>query len=136
MSAPHILIVSADVEAGELYAMQLVSLPARTTWFPDCAAARRFVDGGQHCDVVLFDIGRLADWDDCVALAAAMATTPVIVVTGWIAMDRRYQQRAFDAGCAAFVAKPCTAGMLRAAVSRVRQGERRVELVDYTDAPS
>jgi CheY-like chemotaxis protein len=130
MNAPHILIVAVEEEVGELYALQLASsLRARTTWVRDCAAARGTLAAGRRYDVVLLDIGVPANWDACLALPNERPGTPVIVVTGWLAHDGRFQQRAFAAGCAAFVAKPCTEEMLTSVVRRVRRGERRVELV-------
>jgi DNA-binding NtrC family response regulator len=130
MGAPHILIVAFDEEAGELYALQLaLSLRARTTWVRDCVEARHAIAHGRRYEAVLFDVAMPAEWDDCLALPNERPDTPVIVVTGWIAHDRRFQQRAFDAGCAAFVAKPCTGETLSEALGRVWRGERRVELM-------
>ena len=70
------------------------------------------------------------DWTDCAELAGLAEGTPVIVVTGWAASDGRFRRRAFDAGCAAYVLKPCTPETLVEAVERVRGGERRIELDD------
>jgi CheY-like chemotaxis protein len=135
LNAPHILIV-ADEDAGELYALQLASsVRARTTRVGTCAEASREIVGDRRYEAVLLDIVMAADWDVCLDLPSNRTGTPVIVLTGWIAHDGRFRDRAFDAGCAAFVAKPCTEETLGEAVRRVRRGERRVELVTGVDGP-
>lgn len=79
--------------------------------------------------VVIVNIEDAADWDPCRRIAAA-AVCPVAVVTRFLARDRRYRQRAFRAGVAAYVCRPCTKARLREMLMRLRSGEIGIELVE------
>jgi CheY-like chemotaxis protein len=132
MPRARILIVAPDEETGELYSLSLGS-PARcgTKVVLDSDAAQEALDAGPHYDAILLDVARPPDWRACAGLASHSAETPVVAVTGWVADDRRYRKRAFDAGCAAYVLKPCVPDRLAEAVERVRRGERLIELLEW-----
>jgi CheY-like chemotaxis protein len=126
----RILIVAPDEETGELYSLSLGS-PAHcgTKIVLDTEAAHEALDAGPHYDAILLDIARPRDWNACAGLASHSVDTPVVAVTGWVTSDGRYRKHAFDAGCAAYVLKPCVPDRLAEAVERVRSGERSIELL-------
>jgi CheY-like chemotaxis protein len=125
-----LLIVAADADMRELFGLTLTNtLRCTTRSAGNAAAACRALRAGERFDAILFDLDADAAWTDCDALVACAGATPVIVVTGWIAADGRYRRRAFEAGAAAFVLKPCSEKTLAAAVRRVCRGERGVELI-------
>ncbi|MBA2258963.1 MAG: hypothetical protein H0W18_08710 [Acidobacteria bacterium] len=78
---------------------------------------------------VLVNADDRAAWRVCGELARA-ARCPVAVVTTFLARDRRYRNRAFKAGVAAYVCRPCTTGRLRALLARLSSGETGIELTD------
>jgi CheY-like chemotaxis protein len=130
MGPPRILIVAGDPDVGDLYSLELAtSLESSTTWVPDAASARRLLGSDAQYDAILLDVGSPPRWRDCTDLGSCAGGLPVIVVSGWIAADRRFRRQAFEAGCAAFVAKPCSSTSLSEAVRRARLGERYIELV-------
>jgi DNA-binding NtrC family response regulator len=133
MGAPHIVIVADEHETRELYSAQLHGvLQCVTSEAADIASARQLIGRHHsHCDVVVIDIGRSRNWQDCAAIARHDCV-PVVVVTGWVTPDRRFRDEAFDSGCAGFVAKPCTAETLARAVVRACNGEKRMEYVEDT----
>jgi DNA-binding NarL/FixJ family response regulator len=131
MEPPHILIVAADRDIGELYTMFLgYPTLCQAQVVADADAARRALAAGRVVDAVVVDVTHPADFDACADLTGVAAGAPIVVVTGWIASDRRFRDRTFDAGCAAYVLKPCHPETLVEAVQRARNGERRIELVE------
>jgi DNA-binding response OmpR family regulator len=130
MEPARILLVVADPDMGELYALALTtSLDATTVWVADAASARQRLASDERYDAILLDVGSPPRWSECTDLAACGSGIPVVVVTGWIAGDGRFRRQAFDAGCAAFVLKPCSPASLSEAVRRACSGERRIELL-------
>jgi CheY-like chemotaxis protein len=124
----RILIVAADPDVAELYAVVLTSsLTCTTASVPDVEAAREALQSGAHWNAVLFDVGREASWGACADLSAAGGNIPVVVVTGWASADGRFRRQAFAGGCVAFVLKPCCPDVLAEAVRRVLRGDRDVE---------
>ena len=78
--------------------------------------------------VVIVNIDDAADWHTCERIAAT-AACPVSVVTRFLARDRRYRVRAFGAGVAAYVCRPCSKACLREMLIRAKSGEIGIELV-------
>jgi CheY-like chemotaxis protein len=58
---------------------------------------------------------------------------PVIILTSLIRPDRANRQKAHALGCAAFVAKPCSAQQLVDVVSQVQAGSRGLEISTYAE---
>lgn len=81
-----------------------------------------------EADLVLYDVTRFRHWDDCACIGQAAGSPPVVVMTGWVASDGSFRQRAFDSGCAAFVSKPCHPRVLACILRRVLDGERRIAI--------
>jgi DNA-binding response OmpR family regulator len=131
MDPGRVLVVTPDVDAGDLYSLWLAAAGVRgITWVPDVGAARRLLQRQCAFDAVIIDVVPPVLWADCRTLAQASPATPVIVITGWVAADKRYRITAFDAGCAAFLAKPSTQELVAEALHRVRQGERGIAYVN------
>ena len=129
MDPLRVLLVARDSDAGHLYgAMLRTGADATTVWVPDMEAAQRLLSGMQF-DVLLFDVTLPSEWDTCQAAAQRGHTPPLVVITGWFAADGRFRRRAFEAGCAAFIRKPCALHALVEAVQRVRHGARDVEVL-------
>ena len=79
-----------------------------------------------HKGIVLVDVTRFDRWSDCATLGHRDGAPPIVVLTGWVSADGRFRKRAFDAGCAAFIAKPCHPGALVTVLRRVLDGERGI----------
>jgi DNA-binding NtrC family response regulator len=134
-SAPDdrpVLFVTRDDNVGELYVAALTAHGKNTRRIRDCSSAAALL-AEIDAAAVFIDVLDEPDWSDCAGLArvAAEHATPVIVVTGWVAPDARFRKRAFAAGCAAFIAKPCTAATLLTTLERVATGERGIEVVAH-----
>jgi DNA-binding NtrC family response regulator len=130
---PLILFVTRDNTLGDLYVAALTAHGRRARRVRDCASATAWLGKVQDVAAIFVDVLDEPDWPDCSALArvAAEHAAPLIVVTGWLSPDRRFRKRAFAAGCAAFVAKPCSATTLLTTLDRVAAGERGVEVVAH-----
>jgi CheY-like chemotaxis protein len=123
----HVLIVASDADAGELYASALAGLAAaQTIWVRDSTTARGLIGRHIRFDAIVMDVSRPSEWEACEALGRLENTPPLLVITGWNAPDGRFRRRAFEAGCAAFVLKPCDPGLLADIVARVGRGERNI----------
>jgi DNA-binding response OmpR family regulator len=130
MDSRRVLLVARDPDAGELYGTILgTAADARSVWVPDSNAAQRLISSGMRFHALVFDVTLPSEWEACRTLAQSDGMPPVVVVTGWIAADGRFRQSAFDAGCAAFLAKPCDPRTLVDVVSRVQEGERHLEVL-------
>ena len=129
MEPLRVLLVARDSDAGHLYgAMLRVHADATTVWVPDMDAAQRLLTGMEF-HVLLFDVTLPSEWQMCQVAAHREYTPPVVVITGWFAADGRFRRRAFEAGCAAFIRKPCAPHTLVEAVQRVRHGGRDLEVL-------
>jgi DNA-binding response OmpR family regulator len=130
----RILLVAGDPDIGELYTMMLArAIEARTTWVHTIRTARTLIAKEQAFHTIVVDIMMPSDWDECEVLAREERAPGIVAITGWIAADGRFRRRAFEAGCAAFLAKPCEPKVLVEAVRRVQRGERN--LVFVSDPP-
>lgn len=58
---------------------------------------------------------------------------PMVILTSLIRPDGSNRRKARTLGCAAFVAKPCSLRQLVDFVSRVRYGERKLEIAAYSE---
>lgn len=79
-------------------------------------------------DAVLLAIDTMTDWMTCCRIAA-VTRAPVIVVSDFLAADRRYRDLAFAAGAAAYVCGSASAADWSALLARVRAGERGIEIL-------
>jgi DNA-binding response OmpR family regulator len=127
-----VLFVTRDDEVGELYIAALRAHGKKTQRARDCSSAAASL-AKKDVAAIFVDVLGDPDWADCAELArvATEHATPVIVVTGWLSPDRRFRKRAFDAGCAAFIAKPCPVSTLLSTLQRVATGERGIEVVAH-----
>jgi CheY-like chemotaxis protein len=86
-------------------------------------------------DVIVVDL--LPEPERAWALVDRLTTrsrsVPVIIFTSLIRPDGANRRRARSLGCAAFVAKPCSRRQLVDVVSRVRHGERGLEVSTYAE---
>jgi CheY-like chemotaxis protein len=132
MGDPRVLIV-ADDDLGELCGLSLQSSQWTTRIVPDAASARDALEAGERCSAIVLGVSNPTNWDVCFQLEKRAGGIPVVVVSGWAASDGRFRRRAFDAGCAVYVLKPCTPDPLVEAVQRAHNGERRIVVVDRGD---
>jgi DNA-binding response OmpR family regulator len=122
----HVLLFSHDGATSWLY-REWFALAAnlQTTCVSTLDQARSVLEA-PGADIVLMDVTSFEQWNDCGCLGGMAAAPPVVVLTGWVTADGRFRQRAFDAGCAAFVAKPCHPRVLVAVLRRVLDGARHI----------
>jgi xanthine/CO dehydrogenase XdhC/CoxF family maturation factor len=78
--------------------------------------------------VTVVEIGEKRDWLVWEQVIAA-ADCPVAILTHFLARDRRYRDRAFRRGVAAYVSKPCPGARLREVVDRLEAGEKSLEVL-------
>jgi DNA-binding response OmpR family regulator len=126
MRPSNVLLVSSDPEARQLYSAWFAQVAnLRTTCTSAFDHAQEVIEAAVP-DVVLLDVTHFQQWNDCACLGRDRRMPPVVVLTGWVAADGRFRRRAFDAGCAAFVAKPCHPRVLVSVLGRVLAGERHI----------
>lgn len=83
---------------------------------------------GRRYAAVIVNVARPHDWPACGRIAAA-ADCPVVVVTHFLARDRRFRDFAFGARVAGYVCPPYTRARWRETLQRVAHGERGVEMI-------
>jgi AmiR/NasT family two-component response regulator len=123
-----VLVVSGNPAAADWVTNDLRALGRIAVSSDTCETAlemMRIVDFA----VVMVNIEDAADWDRCRRIAAA-AACPVAVVTRFLARNRRYRKRAFRAGVAAYICRPCTKTRLYEMLMHLRSGETSIEMVE------
>ena len=125
---PHVLLVSNDTVTPWLYREWFARTANLVTTCVSTLDEARSVLHDRGADIVLMDVTKFQQWTDCGSLGQWEAAPPVVVLTGWVAGDGRFRRRAFEAGCAAFVAKPCHPRVLVTVLRRVLDGERHIAM--------
>jgi two-component system, cell cycle response regulator DivK len=132
MSGPLILIADDNAEIVDSYTELLVAAGYRVGKAYD---GQQAIDQALTLrpDVVLMDLDMpgIDGWEATRRLRADLRThrIPIIALTGYGL--RRYRDRSFEAGCIAFIDKPCDARTLMAEVERALR--RRVTLGAVVD---
>jgi len=124
----HVLLVSRDSVTLWLYRELFAGAANLLVTGVSTLDEARSILKGPGADIVLMDVTKFEQWNDCRCLAGLEAAPPVVVLTGWVAGDGRFRRRAFEAGCAAFVAKPCHPRVLVTVLRRVLDGERHIAM--------
>jgi CheY-like chemotaxis protein len=121
-----VLIVEDDRDARELYSRYLVSRGFRVVTANDGLAALKIAQD-QHPDLIVMDLGlpHLDGWETTRRMKSnpVTANIPVIACSGRLSPVSI--ERALDAGCAAFVPKPCSPPQLLEEIRPVLSGQRR-----------
>jgi DNA-binding response OmpR family regulator len=124
----HVLLVSQDPDVRHLYQEWFArTANLQTTCLATIDQAETAL-GTRPADAILLDVTRLEQWSDCGGLGCRDGAPPVVVLTGWIAADGRFRRRAFAAGCAAFIGKPCHPRVVVTVIRRVLDGERFIAI--------
>lgn len=123
-----VLVISADQEARRQYAPCLARAAGFATICTDGIADARRTLEAMAADVVLLDLTRGHQWQECASLTGSASAPPVVVLTAWVAADGRFRRLAFSIGCAAFIAKPCHTQVLVGVLRRVLDGERFIAI--------
>jgi FixJ family two-component response regulator len=118
---PLVMLISRDTDFLTIYSFAL----AHSGFAVE--ASETLVADPQHSSVVIVDVFGEHDWE--MLAAASERSVPMIVVTGYVSLDRRFRDRARAFGAAAFVLKPVTWQELANTVRRVLQGERGIEIL-------
>jgi DNA-binding response OmpR family regulator len=126
-----VLVVAADAAAGDSLVAALRRLGRIAICVDACESALEMTEAVDFA-AVLVNVDDGAAWAACGELARA-ARCPVVVVTAFLARDRRYRRRAFNAGISAYVCRPCTIGRLRALLARLSSGETAIELTEGSE---
>lgn len=122
-----ILVVGDDQSAGEQLVDALRHLHRVAVWVDAPETAVEMVQTVAF-EMVVVEVAGAADWVACARIAAA-ADCAVTVATRFLAPDRRFRERAFRSGAAAYITEPCSAARLGEALRRVRSCERGIEIV-------
>ena len=121
-----ILVVGDELNTPHLVS-ELRRLDRMAVWVDACRSALEMVEAVEF-GLVIVNVEQAREWATCRRLAAASGC-PVVVATRFLAADRRYRNRAFRAGVAAYMCRPFSRRRLRELLTRVGAGERSVELV-------
>jgi DNA-binding NtrC family response regulator len=120
-----ILFVCADADHRELYGVGMRAHGMAATFITTIDHARAIL---RHGGVPVIILHMAADdagtWSECGDIIRS--GTPTIVLTAHVRADGRSRRQAAAAGCAAFIAAPCTPIELVRIVERVLAGERGV----------
>jgi CheY-like chemotaxis protein len=122
-----ILVVSAEATTAEHVVERLrrlgrVAVAIETS--PAAIEMMQVIDFG----LVIVDVQRPSDWHTCQRVTGE-ATCAVAVISHLLARDRRYRDRAFRMGVAAYITKPCTRRRLREALARIESGQTAIEVL-------
>ncbi len=128
MPRAHVLLVTRDADIATLYSDWLSRTAALQTTCVSSLDEAQSELARSEPDLVLYDVSRFSQWDECACLGRAPDAPPVVVLTGWVTEDGRFRRRAFESGCSAFVAKPCHPRVMACVLRRVLDGERRIAL--------
>jgi CheY-like chemotaxis protein len=128
------LIVARNLDVQDLYVHHMRSLRVPVIGVDTCEDAI-WVCGLAPFGAVLFDIEYRDDWEALPLFRKALARdVPIVVLTGWLAVDRTYRNLARDLGCVGFVAKPATPALVEHALQRAAEGSRWNEYMDLLAA--
>jgi DNA-binding response OmpR family regulator len=122
-----ILVVGEDQLTPARLVAELRRLGQTAVWVDACESALEMI-GAVKFGLVIVYVDRAAGWATCRRLAAA-SDCPAVVATRFLAADRRYRRRAFRDGIRGYMCPPFNRRRLRELLTRVRAGERAVELV-------
>jgi DNA-binding response OmpR family regulator len=123
------LIVTSDSSLAEHLLHELRTLDWIAVSVDDCDTALEMMEVVDF-SLVMVDVTRERDWLTCRSLVEAKRSS-VVVVTSFLADDRRYRTLAFQLGVVAYLYKLCAVGgRLCEMLRRLQRGERCVEFVD------
>jgi len=128
-SAPVVLIVDDDADTREMYSTYLTSQGVRVLLAGDGFTATR-VATSLHPDVIVMDLSlpRVDGWEATRRLKADRKTAhiPIIALTGRVSDGRA--EWAIDAGCDAYVLKPCLPDhLLKEIRAQLARSSQRIE---------
>jgi ActR/RegA family two-component response regulator len=123
------LIVTRNLDVQDVYVLQMrsqrVSAFGVDTWEEAIRVCRLTPFGA-----VLFDVEYHHDWESVALLRQGLPQdVPIVVLSGWLAVDRTYRNLARTLGCAGFVAKPASSDLVTRALARAAQGTAWSEYV-------
>jgi two-component SAPR family response regulator len=127
LSAAPMLVVGLDPTLGGSIVTLLRRLGHIAVWVDAPHSAIEILETVE-CRLVFAIVEHDTDWQ----MASRLARTghcKVAIVTRFLAANRRYRDRAFRAGVAAYLSLPCTVERLREAVERLERGDAAIELV-------
>ena len=121
-----VLLVGGTTDEQELYEAGLVLCGFEVRWIDELKDMRAAVDAHRPRVVILIlELDGMEVWRELEALQCGEAIgVPGILLTAWVRQDGANRERARQAGCAAFVAKPCTHETLASVVHAVLAGCR------------
>jgi DNA-binding NtrC family response regulator len=133
MKQRPILVVGDESNTHLVY--ELRRLGRTAVWVEACESALEMIEAVEF-GLVIVNVEQAREWITCRRMAKASGC-PVAVATRFLAADRRYRNRAFRSGVAAYMCRPFSRSRLREMLKRVGAGERSVELVEgaaYSDS--
>lgn len=124
------LIVARNLDVQDLYVLHMRSQRISVLGVDTCEDAIRICRTAP-CRAVLFDVEHCDDWTALALLREDLPRdVPLVVLSGWLSVDRTYRNRARHFGCAGFVAKPASPILVRRALQRAAQGSPWCEYID------
>jgi DNA-binding response OmpR family regulator len=132
----RVLFVYPPGPERDLYASALREAGFEATAEATVADAADLRQTTQGPDVIVIELlpDPVAAWTFIEQRCADHSGVALVILTSLIRPDRLNRRRAGALGCAAFVAKPCSLAQLVDVVSRVRRGERGLEISTYAEA--
>ena len=125
----YVVVVSRDADVCDLY-VQIFRFRRTAVVGANDVSQVLTLAATTPVAAVLFDVLVPDDWEGCRRVVNGVPNeVPVVVLTAWVAENRRFRRLAEEIGCAAFISKPCSPELVVATVARVRRGERGIELL-------
>ena len=129
-SANSFLVVARDIDVQDLYVLSMREHRVSVLGVSTCEEAVR-ASRLARFGAVLFDVESRDDWASLAALRKRLPLeVPIVVLTGWLAVDRTYRNLAQQLGCAGFVAKPASSTLVARALRCAAEGSPWSEYVD------
>ena len=128
--AKSFLVVARNPDVQDLYVLNMRAQRVSVLGVNTCEEALQVCRLAPF-GAVLFDVEYRDDWESLARFRNDLSgELPIVVLSGWLAVDRTYRDFARDLGCAGFVAKPASSGLIARALQRAAEGSPWSEYVD------
>jgi ActR/RegA family two-component response regulator len=131
--ARSFLVVARDLDVQDTYVLDIRARRVPVVGVSTCEEAVR-ASRLAPFGAVLFDVDSRDDWASLVHFRQELSReVPIVVLSGWLAVDRSYRDLARGLGCSGFVAKPASSTLVTWALERAADGSPWSEYADMTE---